>query len=354
MKELTAGDFANAHVSGTWLFLLALLAASIPASAADETELVTARAAGQEVNLTGFTRARTILALSAEASGKIERVYADIGDAIPADGMFACLDKTFVNLDIRDNAAGQKSLKADINYFRKQLTRFRQLLQKSSTAQSQLDGTERNLINSRQQLASLKIQGEVLTERKKRHCITAPEGWLVAERMIEPGQWVREGETVARLGDYTKLLVPFALSVREHQALLAKREQLAVVLLDLNKQVAASIAHIYPSFDERSRKIKVDLEITGDTGLLHNGLRGGLRVQLALRLPLNSGTVLIPEKALVKRYEEYWLKRDNNKDVRVTYLGHSDEKSADGTPLVKVSSSKIHPGDKFQILKPGK
>ncbi len=351
MKGLTPANIDNTRASGPCLLLLALLAGPIPLSAA---ELVTARTASQEVSLTGFTRARTILAISAEASGKIARVYADIGDAIPADGVFACLDKTFVNLDIRNNAADQKRFEADINYFQKQVARFRQLVKKNSTAQSRLDDTERNLINSRQQLVRLNIQAEVLAERKRRHCITAPRGWLVSERNIEPGQWVRQGETVARLGDYTKLLVPFALSVQEHQALLANRGKLTLLLLDINKRVATGIARIYPSFDEQSHKIRVDLEITKGTTRPANRLRGGLRVQLTLRVPLNSGTVLIKEQALLKRYEEYWLKRDNGKDVRVTYLGRSNEKSADGLALIKVSSSSIHPGEKFQVLKPGK
>ena len=74
---------------GFWLVLF-----SAPPAHAKQ-EIVTAQAAVQPVTLTGFTRPRTVIDLSAEEAGKVMRVLADIGARIAENGTFACLDQTF-------------------------------------------------------------------------------------------------------------------------------------------------------------------------------------------------------------------------------------------------------------------
>jgi hypothetical protein len=47
-----------------------------------------------------FTRARRSMPIASEISGKVTHIYADIGQPIPENGIFACLDDTFIKLDI--------------------------------------------------------------------------------------------------------------------------------------------------------------------------------------------------------------------------------------------------------------
>ena len=301
-------------------------------------ELATAEAATQLQELTGYTRARTVLVLSAEESGRVERLYADIGDAIPAAGLFACLDDTFLRLEQQANQTEQARVRVDIEYFGKQVERYRRLVADNSSAQIQLDEFQRNLQSSMQQLEGLKIQSRVLAERAERHCVPAPAGWLVMDRLVEPGQWVTRGQQVARVGDFSRLLIPFALSNSEYLAL-RQIEELSLQLPHSGQQVDARIARVSPSFDEVSRKIRVELEV--GEGLRER--RGGLRAQLALRLPLPSGAVVLPRAALSQRYEQHWLKREDGSEVKVVYLGR------DGDERVRVVSPEVAPGQRFVL-----
>jgi len=173
---------------------------------------VVAQAAMQRETFSGFTRERTRLVLSAEASGRVLQVNADVGDVLSADQSFACLDPTFLDLEMRTNQAEIAGLQVDVRHFRKQVKRFSQLLQQHSSSESQLDDAQHNLDKTLSQLAALKIQSEILQERRRRLCVTAPHGWVVIKRHLEAGQWINAGEPVVEVGDFSRLLVPFALS----------------------------------------------------------------------------------------------------------------------------------------------
>jgi len=318
----------------TGLLLLIL----IPLLAVAEPHLATAEAATQLQVLTGFTRARTNLTLSSEESGRVEQVFADVGEPVPADGHLVCLDDTFLKLDQQVNLSEQARIKVDIVFFRKQVKRYKSLVKSNSSAQIQLEESQRNLESTIQQLEGLKIRYQVMEERLERHCVQAPAGLLLIERLVEPGQWVSKGQQVARVGDFSQLLIPFALTPTEFQAL-QQIENLHVFLPDSGNNLRARIERVSPAFDEVSRKISVELEVSD--GL--DARRGGLRAELKLDLPFSSGAVVLPESAISERYEQYWLKREDGSEVKVVYLGR-DRKNR-----VRVISPEVIPGQHFQI-----
>jgi len=296
----------------------------------------------RQVTVTGFSRARHSMILSTEVDGKVGRVFADVGDIIPEHGKVTCLDETFIKIDI-DSAKNEiAQYQIDIHYFKKQVERYQKLVGKKSAAISQLDDFERQLGNAQRQAQLKKLKKYNLQEKQKRHCIKSPAGWRIIERNVESGQWLDIGTHVAKVGDYSKLLVPLALSVQELQALKKKQHNLAVWLSEYNQEIPATIERISPAFDENSRKIQVDL-------LLDKKLpvhRGGLRVEVKLDLPDPSGTFLISANALDKRFEEVWLERKNGQPLRVELLGNAESSQ------VRITSPEIKPGDQFKIMRP--
>jgi RND family efflux transporter MFP subunit len=307
-----------------------------------EVAVVKAQPAFQREMLSGFTRERTRLLLSAETSGRVAEVNGDVGDLTLAESPFACLDQTFIDLELAANRAERQALQVDLTYYRKEVKRIRQLLAQKSSSESQLDAAVRNLDKTEVQLEGLKISGRTLQERKHRHCIRTPAGWRVISRQVEPGEWINAGEPVVEIGDYRSLLVPFALSGVEYQALQQLGDGLRLSLPQQGRTVPASLLRVSPAFDETSRKIQVELEIT--QGL--EAARGGLRAELTLAIPLSSGAVVVPASALLQRYEQYWLKRPEGEEVRVVYLGR--EQGPQGE-VVRVAAPEVKAGDRFQL-----
>lgn len=304
-----------------------------------EAQWATVEAAMRQVTITGFTRARAKMPLAAEESGKVKQIYAEIGQPIPAQGNFACLDDTFVQIDIKSaqNEISQNGI--DINYHKKEEARHQKLTKNRTVALNVLDGISRDLGKSRRAYSAAVIRKQRLQERKLRHCIAAPAGWLVIDRSIEPKQWVNKGDIVAHVGDYSRLKVPITLSAHELAALKSGQDSLELLLTDYNIKVQAEIERISPAFDEKTRKTQVDLLLKENLPEFH----GGMRVEVFLKAPQASTSYTISKQALEERFEEYWVERKDGKRIRVKLL--SDQAGG----KVKIKSSEIKPGDQFKM-----
>ena len=295
----------------------------------------------RKVSITGFTRAQSKMPLATEVEGKVSKIFADIGEPIPATKKFTCLDDTFVQIDIKSAQNEMSQHRIDIKYFNKKVSRHKQLVDKKTIAVSVLDAFVRDLDNARQALSIATRRKERLEEHMRRHCIEAPEGWLVIDRNIEAGQWVNEGEVVAHVGNYSQLKVPVTLSQQELAALKRDEDNIEILLMDYNIKVPAIIEHISPAFDEKTRKILVDLLIKESLPELH----GGMRVGLMLKIPdAKSTSFTISKQALEERFEEYWIQRKDGKKIRVKLL----RDQADGK--VSISSDEIKLGDQFKAI----
>ncbi|MCK5830618.1 MAG: efflux RND transporter periplasmic adaptor subunit [Methylococcales bacterium] len=296
----------------------------------------------REVSLTGFSRARHEMTLSTEVSGKVKQVLVDVGDVISKNGNVSCLDDTFTKIDIRSTNNDIKQAKIDVLYYQKQVKRYQELVIKKGVSISQLDEMQRLLGTSERTELSKKLLKQRQQETLNRHCIKSPLGWIVDERYVEEGQWIDIGNPVVKVGNYSKLLVPFALSVNELNALKKQWRNISVWLPEYNQEVSAIIERVSPAFDESSRKIQVDL-------LLEKNLpvqRGGLRVDLKLKIPDSSNIFLIASNALDKRFEEIRLKRKDGQSLRIELLG----KTEDGQ--VRITSPELKAGDQFKIIHP--
>lgn len=302
-------------------------------------ETFVVRSAERRASLTAFTRARTLMTLVSEESGRVHKVVADVGDSLDENGLFAELDTTFIELDLEANRADQRRLESELSYNKKEMERYEQLVRSNNAPQSTLDNNIRAHQSALQQLRAKQIEERVLVERMKRFSLLGPPGWKVVTRFIEPGEWLTNGAEVAELGRYDVLLVPFALSSEEYRALESQGDRVELRLTDLNLTVPATVARVSPGFDAQTRKINVDLEIgQGDFEF-----RGGLRAELTLDLPDPGKAVLVPATALVKAYEEHFLVTPDGDRVRVVLLGGAD----DG--MRRVSSPDVRPGDSFLL-----
>jgi RND family efflux transporter MFP subunit len=325
-----------------------LIVALVDVAGADTAQptLVTAVPAMREIALVGFTRALAETPLVAETDGRVAALFADIGDRIDNRGRFAQLDTTFLQLDLEEITVQEERLRSQVEYDRREVTRFRELVRQNSAAASQLDTLEQSLLDNSHALRALGVKRRMLEERLARATISAPVGWSVTARDVELGQWVRGGETVGRAADFSTLLVPFALTPEQFVALEQARPDLALELLDRaggdGRPVSARIHRVNPGFDPETRKIAVELALTGAV----EPARGGLRLRLRLRLPEATGAVSLPPSALDSSYEESWVIRENGERVSALPLG-PDALNPD---LIRVTAPGLKPGDRVRMI----
>lgn len=320
----------------TLLFFLVWI--SLPAHS--EETWATLQPSYREVTFTGFSRARHSMTLATEVSGKVSRIFVDTGDTIPSDGKVSCLDDTFTRIDISSTQNDIEQAKIDVAYYKKQVGRYQKLTDKKSASLNQLDDMKRQLGTAKRVEQRKRLLKQRQQETLSRHCIKSPAGWMVDERYIEQGQWLNVGNPIAKVGDYSTLRVPFALSVDELNALKSNERDLSVWLPEYQQQVHAIVERISPAFDKKSRKIQVDLLLSGNLP----AQRGGLRVILKLMLPDPSHIFWISANALDQRFEEVWLHRKDGQSLQIELLGSAKNGQA------RVSSPDLKRGDQFKLI----
>ncbi len=286
--------------------------------------LCTARAALQATILRGYTRARWQRFLTCEESGRSLEVRAEMGDTIGADGIFAKLDTTFIDLELEANQAARARLENQMVYWQREVERYRKLSGSKAVSETRVQELELKYDQARLGLVELKVKAEVLQERRRRCLIKAPAGWHLLERKIEPGEWLTMGRIVGQVGDYRTLLVPFSLTMAQYEWLKKESTKGSLFLFlstEKNKsiKVSARLVNISPAFDQKTRKIAVELEV--NEGL--SEMRGGIALELAITLPEAGGVVEVPATAVIERYGAFWLVRENGAEVKVVKLGQA-------------------------------
>ncbi|WPL10688.1 efflux transporter, RND family, MFP subunit [Thiorhodovibrio litoralis] len=322
-------------VSATGFGIFLFFSLALIARAADPSEWIV-RPSMRIIELTAFTRPRARLPVVAEIGGRVEEAQDDIGDPIGADGQFARLDATFLQLELEDNQVEQARLHDQIAFDEREVKRNQELARNKNVAASQLDQARQTLRNNTQALHRAEVRERVLKEKIARTRVLAPVGWLVIERRIEPGQWVADGERLGEVADFSTLLLPLALTPEQLSALRTMPAPLTVRLPELGREVPVAIHRINPALDEGTRKIAVDLRLQDAI----EPQRGGLRAELRLPLP-DPDSRLVPAAAVQRGFEENWVRPREGEAIGVTILG---SERIDGEDWLRVRAPGLAPG----------
>ena len=268
--------------------------------------------------------------ISSEVSGKITARNYDIGQLVGSDPFFL-IDTTFIDFQIEATRQTLKQLnitmqmkRSRLKFLKKEFDRIRELFQRNSTAGSKRDSAEEEFTQAKLemdstavQIAQAKTTLAELEERRRRHRISAPQGWSVTRIQVEVGEIVQINTPLASVGDYRNLVVPLALSADEFGSLKRLEEPFTVILEEV--PVKAIIRHIDPQFDEKTRKINLELEVDGYTG----NRRGGLRLMLPIKV--HTGRLQVPKAAVINRYENPRVKiKSTGENISVIVLGESN------------------------------
>ncbi|MCD6527949.1 MAG: HlyD family efflux transporter periplasmic adaptor subunit [Desulfuromonas sp.] len=267
----------------------------------------------RSVTLRGYSRALASASIAAEVSGRITSLNYDVGNTISVQPLLQ-IDATFINLDLQNNHLAlarnniaQQQAQSRLEWLEKEFKRRAALIEQKRISQvvfeeisQQHDQAELELQHQQQQQRQLEVQRQVLREQQQRHAPHASSGWQVSKRYVECGEWVKAGSLLMDVENYQRLLVPLAVSAAELTAI--KGQDNAT----LNGQPIHYRLHtVSPAFDEKTRKIQIELEVVDYQG----EKRGGLSLQLALLLPDDG--LMIPASAVINRYERPQVQLEN-------------------------------------------
>lgn len=154
-------------------------------------------------------------------------------------------------------------------------------------------------------------------EQLKRHTLTAPSGWVVTQKHVEPGSIVSSGQTLLELADLSEYVIDLVLSEEEALAL-AKMETIWVQFIhhDL-PPVLTYIHHINVDFDPKTRKRLVQLRIPGKESPL---VSGGLEVSITIAIPEKNNSIMIPQTFITSKLEQKFVTTTEGQSIQIIPL----------------------------------
>ncbi|MFC1858674.1 efflux RND transporter periplasmic adaptor subunit [Thermodesulfobacteriota bacterium] len=287
--------------------------------------------ATKEILLSGYTRSRTAVTLSAEVTGKVLRVRYDVGDIVGKE-LFLKIDPTFILYEIEMVKHGIRRLEialkrsdSKIAYLEKEFNRIDRLFRENSTAETKQDAAEEELAQARLERMSTAVEKAVqetrlkeLRERRRRHDIYAPAGWIITGRRVEEGEIIAPGTPLATVADYSRLVVPLSVSSAELEAIKLLPQEFSARLT--GKPATAALNWINPEFDAESRKLAIEIEVRRFDG----EKRGGLLFSLPLEIRAEG--LRVPKAAVINRYDNPRVKlKKSGKEIKVIILGESND-----------------------------
>jgi len=239
--------------------------------------------------------------IAAETDGRITWV-ADVGSRIKKGEALARIDADDLRLELADSEARLGSLKSQLKYRDSSLERFKKLAASDNASATQLDEAQSQLDMTRQEIKRAEVAIAQIKRRIKQTEVLAPFPGVVAERLVQMGEFVGRGAQVARLVDTQhreiRAQAPLAVAgwIREGMQVTIEHEQL---------ESLSPISYVIPVGDERSRMFEVRIAAEDPAWII------GSPVRVALPNSEPRELVAIPRDGLVLRGSNIFVMRVN-------------------------------------------
>ena len=229
--------------------------------------------------------------LAAEVEGRLESV-AEVGTQIEAGEVIARLDATLLKQTLAEHLAAIAREKARLTFLDAEVKRLQKLVKQRTATRSQFDQAVAERGVTRSELAAARARVALTKERINRSVLRAPFGGIVAERILQAGEWAESGESVVKLVDTTSVEVQAWVPVA---ALSFVRTGTELELKANPLNTSGTVRTLVPVGDDRSRLYELRLRI--DEG----EFPVGQSLRVAIPTAPAKEVVAVPRDALVLR-----------------------------------------------------
>ncbi|NBC32611.1 MAG: efflux RND transporter periplasmic adaptor subunit [Alphaproteobacteria bacterium] len=225
----------------------------------------TAEPVTNELILQGRTAANRRVELRAETHGSVADVLVDRGARVAAGD-------TLVRLSVDEREARLAGARALVAQREIEATVAEELFRRGHRANTQLAAARAALDAARAALRVAEVEMENLV-------VTAPFDGVVAERMVEIGDYVDIGDPMVRLLDLDPLHVVAQVSER-HLGMIAEGTPGAARLLD-GQMLEGTVTFVAPEASSATRTFAIELEAPNPEGRFIDGVTAELTLPYA-------------------------------------------------------------------------
>ncbi|HUT61085.1 MAG TPA: efflux RND transporter periplasmic adaptor subunit [Phycisphaerae bacterium] len=317
-----------------------------------EAQLIGRRTVRDVAEFTGTLLPRSQFIVAPKVSGRLEKLQANIGDAIRNGDLIAVLDSAeYVQQEAQARAelevarASLAESRSALDVAARELKRVQELREQKVASESELDEAD-----ARHRAAEARyevVQAQIKREEAARQAAQARLDYTrihvswedgndpraVAERFVDEGAMLRANDPIISVVDISSVLAVIHVIERDYPDI--RIGQTVTVTTDAyeGREFTGRIVRRAPVFKEESRQARVEVDMPNPQGLLAPGMYVRARIEFAKR----ENATVVPASAI--------LTRDGRRGV---FLVDSQNRKAKFVPL----EIGIVEGDWAEVLQP--
>lgn len=227
-----------------------------------QVERMQGEATQREVLISARTAANRRVELRSEIRAKVLAIHKNKGERVQKGDVL-------IELDARDWPARLKQAKANLKQRQLEEQSAQKLFAKGLANESQLAKVQTDLANAEAEMIQYTLQVNATQ-------IKAPFDGIVDQRNVEIGDFVKDGQEVATVLDFSPYLVTGNLS--EQEAANVHIGDQAYAILVNGQRVNGHIRFVASEADAQTRTFPVELEVKNPSGVMTSGLTAKIHV----------------------------------------------------------------------------
>lgn len=145
--------------------------------------------------------------ISSEVAGRVQQLFAEVGDRVRKDDLLCRLDPTTFDLSLRQAEAALEAARANLELARKELDRKKDLVSDHTIPQADFDRARAQADLAEAQVREAEAARGLAEHRLKMTGIRAPSPGAVTLRMAAVGQWVDVGQSLLEMATGSRIKV---------------------------------------------------------------------------------------------------------------------------------------------------
>jgi len=241
--------------------LFVVSTASVATSAVATEYQVKPTTIAEYLRLQGVVESTNSATVSAQVSGRVEKVLVDVGDNVPAGATILTITSVEQYQMLTQAQAQVAAAQATLVAEQQEFDRITSLVERELVPVAERDRAKARLDNAKAQLRSARAAVERAQEQLSYTEVKAPYGGIVSERLVEPGELVQPGTPLLSGFDPSELRLHVDLPARYAQAAITYQWARVNGLEPTSQQV-------FPTVHSQSSTVRMRLVLPQDSGLM--------------------------------------------------------------------------------------
>jgi RND family efflux transporter MFP subunit len=293
------------------------------ASVKGRTAMLTEREMPRFLRVTGQLIGRNDAVIAADAIGKVVEAPVERGTVVKAGDVLVKLDDRQSKLALAEADASLELAKARLLLARNEQERNAPLAEKRAIAEADFQKLVTDTAASEAEVAAAVARRDMTQKTLTDAVIRAPFAGIVAERMVEPGEYVKADSPVARVVDLATLRLVLNVPETEVGALAAGQTVEFTTAAYPARTFTGTLKFLGAAMREASRDLVVEAEVENADGTLRPGFFCNAHIRLS-----EETAAVVPVEALRvegSRRKLFVIEKDKKLSERLVEVGDTRE-----------------------------